>query len=117
MVCGITYLLSAPAFSKLREFHHIDGTTFMAKAHGNQHLNWIQTQDGEILKYNEQTKDFEYAKIEHNSLKASGIRYVKSNSKRARSLGHINKLFMQDLQKLWKLKHQEARKKKGINVF
>jgi len=112
LMLSISVLFSAPAFSKLREFHNSDGTSFMAKARGNHLLHWIQTADGEILKYNASTKDFEYAKIKDTTLKASGVRYNKNNSKRARSLGHINKVFLQDLQRLWQLKHKEASKRK-----
>jgi len=107
-----SHLLSAPAFSKMREFKNADGTTFLAKAKGNHHLNWIQTKDGEILKYNKETKNYEYAKIKGTTLKASGVRYEKSNSKRARSLGHINKVFVSDIYRLAFLKHQELKEKK-----
>jgi len=93
-------LLSAPALNKTREFTNADGTTFMAKAQGNHHLNWIKTQDGEILKYNKKSKNFEYAQIKDSSLRTSGVRYKKNNSKRARSRGDIENITDAQLHKL-----------------
>jgi hypothetical protein len=111
----ISQLFSAPAYSKMREFKNADGTSFMAHGQGNQHLNWIETKDGEILKYNTQTKNYEYAKIENKALKASGIVFEKDNSKRARSLGHINKIDRVELGKLWREKQKEhSLKTKGL---
>jgi hypothetical protein len=108
-------LFSAPAFDALREFTNADGTTFMAKAQGNQHLNWIQTQDGEILKYNEVTKNFEYAKIQENALKPSGVKYEKDASQRARALHQINKIDKNELSKLWSQRQKAAHERaKGL---
>jgi len=107
-----SYLFSAPAFQKMREFKNADGELFKAKAQGNQYLNWIETEDGEILKYNTQTQNFEYAKIENKSLKASGARYEKSNSKRLRSLAHIPKLKNREIYELWQIRREEALKRK-----
>ena len=104
----VTSLFSAPAFQKMREFKNADGTTFKAKAQGNQYLNWIETADGEILKYNRESKNFEYAKIEGNFLKASGARYTKRDSKRARSLAHISKLKYKDIYELWRKRQEDA---------
>ena len=101
-----TYLFSAPAFYGVREFKQADGSSFKAKAKGDQHLNWIETEDGEILKYNPESKNFEYANIKDNQLKASGARYNKDNSKRARSQGHVNRLNRDSVNKLWKKKRE-----------
>jgi len=101
-------LFSAPARSVERDFKQADGTIFKAKSFGNQHLNWIETRDGGILKYNKENKNFEYAEIKNSSLKASGTRFQNNNSKRARSLAHINKLDKKKLYKLWAEKRKEA---------
>lgn len=113
----ITYSLlhGAPAFHKMRTFTNSDGTTFQARALGNQHLHWIQTQDGEILKYNQESKNFEYATIKDDSLKPSGTAYQKSNSKRARSLGHVNKILESDIYRLW-VKKQTLHHKRKLNT-
>lgn len=108
-------LFAAPAFDDLREFKNADGTTFMAKGQGNQHLNWIETQDGEILRYNEATKDFEYAQIKEDTLEPSGIKYENSPLRKASALQRVNRLDKADLSKLWgerqKAAHERAHSK------
>jgi len=108
LVC--TYIFGAPAFNKTREFTQADGTTFTARAYGDRHLNWIQTTDGEILKYNSLTKNFEYAKINNDKLVGTGVKYIKNNSRRTRSLGHVNKLEIKDVYKLWSEKRKSSNK-------
>jgi hypothetical protein len=76
----LTNLFSAPAYNAKRVFKQADGTEFTARANGNHHLNWIEDENGEILKYNAETKNFDYAVIEGTSLKPSGHRYQKQNS-------------------------------------
>ncbi len=104
-------IFGAMAYNKLREFKQNDGSTFEAKAFGNQHLNWIETTDGAILKYNQENKNFEYAIIENNQLKSSGVKYEKNDSIRARSLANIQKLNKDELFKLWGQKQEESNKK------
>ncbi|MBT5934708.1 hypothetical protein [Sulfurimonas sp.] len=101
LLLSFSFLFSAPAFNKLREFKNADGSTFMAQAKGNHHLHWIQTQDAEILRYNPNSRNFEYAVIEDGSMRASGSKYQKNNSNRARAIAHINKLNINDVHKLW----------------
>ncbi|MDD2790151.1 MAG: hypothetical protein PHU40_05725 [Sulfurimonas sp.] len=113
-----TLLFAAPAFDGLREFKNADGTTFMAKGQGNQHLNWIETEDGEILRYNEVTKDFEYAQIKEEALEPSGIKYEKSPLKKASALQRVNKMDKADLSKLWSERQKAAHERahpKGSN--
>ncbi|SFV74697.1 hypothetical protein MNB_SM-3-588 [hydrothermal vent metagenome] len=100
-------LFGAPAMSTKRVFKNADGTTFVARAMGDSYLHWIQTDDGEILKYNKKTKNFEYATIKNNALVASGIEYSVHNSKRARALGRINKVFLSDIKRLRALKREK----------
>lgn len=107
-------LFGAPAFNKPRKFTQSDGTTFTARALGNQHLHWIQTPDGEVLLYNSKSKNFEYAKIQNNQLKPSGTRYNKENSIRARSQARVNKINKEELYKLWSLKQKEFNEKRGL---
>ena len=69
-------IYAAPAYSHLKKFTNADGTTFYATAKGNHKLNWIQTEDGKILKYNKNSKNFEFAKIEGERLIPSGKKYT-----------------------------------------
>ena len=109
------HMFAAPAYNKLREFKQADGTTFKARANGNQHLNWIESEDGEILKYNKNSGNFEYAQIIEQRLKASGTRYDRSNSKKARSRANINKLDKKSVSELWSKKQKEAHQRKRLS--
>jgi len=104
----LTYAFAAPAFNKEREFTQADGTKFTARAHGDHHLNWIETTDGELLRYNSQTKNFEYAEIKDDRLKASGQRYEKNSLKKAKSFKNTNKLLKDDVYELWRKKRSKS---------
>jgi len=107
-------LQAAPAFDKMREFKQADGSTFIAKGQGNQYLNWIETKDGDILRYNKESKNYEYAKIQNNSLKASGEVYQNSSALKAKSLSTQVKLPKDSLYELWSQKRAEARAKRAV---
>jgi hypothetical protein len=108
-------LQAAPAFDRMREFKQADGTTFIAKGQGNQHLNWIETKGGDILRYNRESKNYEYAVIQDNSLKASGEKYQSSsNALKAKSFSNQVKLSKDSLYELWNQKRAEARAKRAI---
>ena len=110
----INFTFAAPALNIEREFKQSDGTIFKARAKGNQHLNWIETKDGEILKYNKENNNFEYATIKKEKLKASGVKFEKNSSKRVRSLAKINKIDKKKLYELWAKKRKEANKRKIV---
>jgi len=101
-IATISYLFSAPAFHQTRDFKNGDGTTFKAKAKGDRYLNWIETEDGEILKYNQESKNFEYAKIEKDQLKVSGEKYEKSSSRKVKSFISKDRVQKIDLYNLWR---------------
>ena len=94
-------LYSAPTYSRLKEFQNANGTTFFATPKGNHHLNWIQTQDGDILKYNTKTNNFEFAKIEGKRLVPSGTIYMKVLGKQV-----TQKISTEDIQDLRNLSRQ-----------
>ncbi len=108
----ISTLFSAPAYNKMREFKQADGTTFMAKGQGNQNLNWIQTEDGQILRYNQTSKNYEYAVIKNQKLKASGSEYKKSNLKRVKSLQKEDNSLKQAVHNLWSQKNRESQERR-----
>lgn len=104
-------LNAAPAYNAYRTFSHADGTTFEARAQGSHHLNWVETKEGEILKYNPDTKDFEYAVIEDEMLKPSGERLEPSGAKRAQSRIQTPRVNRDALRELYLKKEQAAHKK------
>lgn len=108
----LSFLEAAPAYTKMQTFKHADGTTFQAKLQGNHRLNWFETSDGEILQKNEETKNYDYAVIQENQLKASGAKYNKENSIRARSVARVPKLSRESVYELWAKKRAEYGAKK-----
>lgn len=102
-----SYSQSAPAFSKSKVLQQENGVTFIGHPRGDEHLHWIQSDDGEILKYNPASKNYELAEIKDNSLKPSGRKYV-SGLKKARTLNSTN-LKDEDVLQLWKLKKEAHR--------
>jgi hypothetical protein len=99
-----TNLFSAPAYNAKRVFTQSDGEEFMARASGNHHLNWIESEDGEILRYNPKTKNYEYAVIKNNHLDASGYKYQKDDSK-----NNSKKSISKDKRKVQKIQKKELR--------
>lgn len=108
-LCGATLLLAAPAYQATRTFTQADGTPFKAKAQGDEYLNWVETEDGDILRYNTQTKNYEFAEIKDGNLKKSGRIYKKravQNGTKSASLKQ--NITRKDLKRIW-LKNQEER--------
>ncbi len=60
-----------------RTFTQSDGSTFKAHAKGDEYLHYIETPSGDILLYNEKTKNYEYATIKGTRLLPSGLPYKK----------------------------------------
>lgn len=108
----LTNLFSAPAYNAKRIFKQADGTEFTARLSGNHILNWVEDENGEILKYNPETKNYEYAIVQDSKLKPSGVRYSKQNAKLAPSKAQraIKKIGKKDLSDLLK-KRKELRVK------
>lgn len=109
----LSVLQAAPARPGKRVFKQSDGTTFLGQAKGNQHLNWIESASGDILKYNSDTKNYELAEIKDNKLKASGLKYGDKTNK-AMSL-NTTKLNKEDVYILWSKKQQAHRLKMGYD--
>ena len=109
-------LFGAPAYDAMREFTNADGTTFMAKGQGNQHLHWIQTQDGEILKYNKETKNFEYAEIKRDRLLPSGVKYENNPLKKAAAMQKVKRVDNAELSGLANKRQKAAHERtKGLS--
>ena len=113
----LTSLFSAPAYNALRIFKQANGDEFKARANGNHHLNWIEDENGEILKYNLKTKNYEYGVIDGINLKASGYKYKSQNNKKSKTRTNrvIKKVDKKDLNELWK-KRKALRTKTNTHI-
>ncbi len=100
-------LYAAPALSKKRQFQQPDGTTFTGKQHGDEYLNWIESQEGDILIYNKKSKQYEYATIDEDGLSPNG--QALRPSLKGRRATHLNRQSDDDkIRELWKKKRQKA---------
>jgi hypothetical protein len=100
-------VFAAPAFNKEKRFYNQDGGSFLGTPQGNHHLNWIKTQDGAIVVYNPETKNFEYATIKEDELRPSEVTYkahANSSTQKAAS-----KNMQEDVYKLWRKKQKNTR--------
>ncbi len=87
----LTSAFSVQAPAGLQTIHKKDGTSFKAYIKGDVFLNWLKTEDGAIVVFNNKNKKYEYAKLEEKNaskqLVGSGIEYKKNtNSLRTRSI-------------------------------
>ena len=72
-------LFAAPAFHGKRTFTQPDGTEVTYRLQGDEHLNWMESESGDILLYSKKDKRLEFAEIKNGTLKASGIAFSKNN--------------------------------------
>jgi len=110
----ILTLQAAPARGGDRVFTQHDGTTFIGQAKGNEHLNWIQSSDGEILQYNPLTKNYELAEIKDNKLTPSGKKYTQGLKKAI--LLNSSTITTEDVNKLWIQKRELHKIKMGYGL-
>jgi len=96
-------LLAAPAFYDKKEFELSNGETFSGHLKGDEYLNWIESDEGEILLFNRQSKHYEYAEIKDEELVPSGIEKNPDTQKRTRS----SELSKEKVYNLWKTKREK----------
>jgi hypothetical protein len=60
----ITAGVSSPAYKGDIEFKQQDGSTFVGNLNGDEWFNWIEDKHSNVIKYNNQSKNYEYAIVE-----------------------------------------------------
>ncbi len=96
---------AVPAFSMPREYRQSDGTTFIATPRGDEFLHYLESQDKRILKYNNKSKEYDYATIRNERLAPSGIRYVPPSKQKSAAAATVTpppKITQEELQLLRK---------------
>ena len=106
---SIQLVYCAPAMNRERNYIQSDGSSFKAKVKGDEYLHWMEDKEGNILKYNKQSNNYDFAMIEDNQLKASGQAYQKNKTRLRRVPQHISH---QSLIKLWELKRVQRGERK-----
>ncbi len=100
-------LLAAPAFQGKRLFTQPDGTEVTYRLQGDEHLNWMESEGGDILLYSKKNKRLEFAEIKDNALQPSGVAFSKSDAAKAPSGTQRPQLSKDDLAALHAKKRDE----------
>jgi len=90
---------AAPAYSGSRQYTQPDGSVVHYTMKGDEHMHWLESDDGEILLHNEKGACLEYATIKDGNLKTSGHLYTKKS--------HLNRAAAQDQTRIKKVTHKE----------
>ncbi|HIP59521.1 MAG TPA: hypothetical protein EYH01_03730 [Campylobacterales bacterium] len=104
-----TLAFGAPAFTGDIEFKQQDGTTFDGKLKGDEWFNWVEDKSDHIIKYNNQSKNFEYGMLEEVN---GEIDLVPSGTKVHPTLSTLSaeksKIDQSILLEIWKQKREKA---------
>jgi hypothetical protein len=73
-------LFAVAAFSFDREFKNTDGTSFIGRVVGDEHLNYVVDKNKLIVVYNNESGNYEYGEIVDDNLVASGIKQGNPNN-------------------------------------
>lgn len=111
-------VMSGPAFKGLIDFKQPDGSTFQGSLKGDEWFSWIEDSQGNIVKYNNSTKRFEYSELSENNgefdLQHSGIAVQKPVQSNQKSTANINPKYHIDqntLKQIWQTKRHNALEK------
>lgn len=107
----LSTLQSAPARNASKVLEQDNGVSFIGRPRGDEHLHWIESEDGEILKYNPTSKNYELAEIKDNTLAPSGKKYVKGLKKA--SVLNYNTLKSEEVNELWRQRREAHRLRMG----
>ena len=101
-------LFGVPAYHGEIVFKQSDSSTFKGRLKGDPWFNWVETDDGYVAKYNENSKNYEYMILDANDeLKFSQrkvAKYIKyaPSAKATESTGKVKKISSQKMGKIWK---------------
>lgn len=75
-----SYLSASSALPMETKFVNSDNSSFYGTKKGDEHLNWIEDKNGNVIKYNPSTKNYEYAKIVTSS---KGAQFIAASGQKA----------------------------------
>lgn len=118
-VSMLTWAYSVPAFKGPIKFKQNDGSAFVGKLKGDEWFSWVEDKQGDIIKYNKESKNYEYGMIKEINgtldLVPSSIKVghkPKQSSSPDSTLPTLLKIDKKTLEKIWKQKKEEALKYK-----
>jgi len=105
----ITASYAVPAFKGALTFTQADGGEFRGNLKGDEWFHWVQDSHGNAIKYNNQSKNYEYGKIKEIQ---GNLDLVPSGTKVATGLNamtqDISIIDPNILSKIWKQKSEKA---------
>ncbi|MCO4844967.1 MAG: hypothetical protein KC427_03005 [Sulfurovum sp.] len=118
-VSMISWAYSVPAYKGAIKFKQNDGSSFSGKLKGDEWFNWVEDKQGDIIKYNKESKNYEYGMIKEINgtldLVPSSIKVghkPKQSSNSGSTLPSLLKIDKKTLEKIWKQKKEKALKYK-----
>jgi len=101
-------LWAAPAAPMDMDFEQADGSSFRGNLIGDEYMHWVKSKKGDILMYNNKTKNYDYGTIKKinnaDELVASGIKY--QTLKYGTRTTNLPKIDNKVLRQLWKKKRE-----------
>ena len=102
---------AVPAYKGEITFTQNDGTSFTGHLHGDEYFSWIKDKEGQVIVFNNQSKNYELAKLKmldgHMQLFPSGIKVSDAHKSGATFVKMDNsKIKISDLTKIWKEKRK-----------
>jgi len=115
----MTFAYSVPAYQGSIKFTQNDGSSFTGHLKGDEWFSWVEDKNGDIIKYNTKSKDYEYGMVKEVNgtldLVPSSIK-VGSKPKKSKSVDATEastlRIDKQTLEKIWKQKKEKALKYK-----
>jgi len=106
----VQLIQAAPAFHGKRTFTQPDGTKVTYRLQGDEHLHWMESDDGKIMLFDKRNERLEYAEIKDNTLRASGVPVsdnstAKVRSAAAKSVAPLTKEALSELYKERRAQH------------
>lgn len=112
-------LFAAPAYQGSIVFKQKDGSSFKGKLKGDEWFNWVEDKQGNIIKYNKKSKNYEYGVIKQKNgefdLLPSGV--MAGTQAKMTSSGNIQadqvmveKIDQKTLSKIWKQKRSKVKR-------
>jgi len=108
-----TLVSAVPAYKGSITFQQSDHTQFSGKLKGDEWFNWIEDKKGNVITFNNATKNYEYGIIKKIDgaleLVPSGIKATDSNTAKVNSpASKLEKIERDTLMQIWKEKREKA---------
>ena len=108
----ITASYAVPAFNGALTFTQADGGEFRGHLKGDEWLSWVEDNHGNTIKYNNQSKNYEYGEVKevqgNLELTPSGTKVATGLNAMTQDISIIDPKI---LSKIWKQKSEKAHNK------